>query len=122
MTIGEFEQKQLGAKTTNEQLSLIKALTAAFSLTEISVHHETLPPGTKTSPAHYYAKKDELIFVLKGNPSVMINGEIVRLKPGEIFGSPSGTGIAYVIANESSSPAFFLAVGSNPIEEEAVYA
>ncbi|WP_052166440.1 cupin domain-containing protein [Methylobacter tundripaludum] len=60
----EFEERQLVAKTTNEQLSLVKALTTAFSLKGLSVHHETLLPRTKNSSAHYYTKKDELIFVL----------------------------------------------------------
>jgi uncharacterized cupin superfamily protein len=122
MTIGEFEQRQLSAKDTNEQLTLIKALAAAFSLTGIPVHHETLPSGTKSSPAHHYAKKGEMIFVLKGSPSVRMNGEIAKLNPGEVFGFPVGEEVSFVIVNESDVPAHFLSIRSNPNENEAIYA
>ncbi|MGZ5027791.1 MAG: cupin domain-containing protein [Methylobacter sp.] len=118
----EQEQRQHLPKSTTEQLSLVKALTTAFSLKGLSVRHETLLPGTRACSRHYYAKKDELVFVLKGNPSVRINGEIVRLKPGEVFSSPAEAGGPYVVVNESEAPAFFLSIGSNPGEDEAIYA
>ncbi|TRX01604.1 cupin domain-containing protein [Candidatus Methylobacter oryzae] len=117
-----FEQRQYLAKNTKEQLSLVKALTTAFSLKGLSVSHETLLPGTRACSRHYYAKKDELVFVLKGSPSVRINGEIIRLKPGEVFGSPTEAGIPYVVVNESNAPAFFLSIGSETNEDEAIYA
>lgn len=117
-----FEPRQYLAKNTKEQLSLVKELTTAFSLKGLSVSHETLLPGTRACSRHYYAKKDELVFVLKGHPSVRVDGEIVKLKPGEVFSSPAETGIPYVVVNESDAPAFFLSIGSNPSEDEAIYA
>lgn len=121
INFNELEKRQLMVKNSNEQLSLVNALTAAFSLKGLSVHHETLLPRTKTSSAHYYTKKDELIFVLKGSPSVRMNGEIVRLKPGDVFGFPTGAGTPHVIVNESDAPAFFLSIGSNPSEDDVIY-
>lgn len=122
INIEELETKQLFAKASGELLSQVKCLSAAFSLKGLIVHHETLLPGRKASSEHFHTKKEELIFILEGYPLIRLDGQSIRLRPGDVFGFPADLRVAHAIVNESNSPASFLSVGSAPVDDEVIYA
>ncbi|MEQ1600660.1 MAG: cupin domain-containing protein [Methylophilaceae bacterium] len=119
--INQLQSRQLLAKATGEPLSLVKSLSAAFALKNVQIHHETLLVGTKASSAHFHTQKEELIFVLTGNPSARINGEVLRLKPGDALGFAAGIGFAHYVFNDMDKPASYLSVGTNAEADEVIY-
>ena len=86
----------------------------AFGLTRIGIHHELLPPGTRTSLPHAESAEEEFAYVLEGTPDVWIDGELFRLAPGDGVGFPAGTGIAHSFLNNTDDPVRLIVVGETP--------
>ena len=82
-----------------------------FGLSRIGVHHEVLPPGTRTSWPHAERDEEELVFVLEGTPDVWIDGQLYPLKPGDGVGFPDLTGISHVFINNTDKPVRLIVTG-----------
>ncbi|CAN5404620.1 cupin domain-containing protein [soil metagenome] len=96
-------------------------LAAAFGLTRIGVHHETLPPGHRSCWPHAHEGDEELVFIIEGTPDVWIDGELFRLGPGDAVGYPQATGIAHVLINNTELPVRFIAVGDGGDRPDRVH-
>ena len=92
----------------------------AFGLTRIGIHHELLPPGTRTSLPHAESAEEEFVYVLEGTPDVWIDGELFRLAPGDGVGFPAGTGIAHSFLNNTDDPVRLIVVGETPKAENRI--
>jgi uncharacterized cupin superfamily protein len=82
-----------------------------FGLMRIGVHHERLPPGRRLCWPHAEADEEEFVFVIEGTPDVWLDGRLVRLKPGDGVGFPSGTGIAHTFLNNTDTDVRVMVVG-----------
>ncbi|MEM9194522.1 MAG: cupin domain-containing protein [Myxococcota bacterium] len=45
---------------------LTERLSEAGGLTQFGAYRQTLPPGVRSSERHWHDRKDEIVFVLKG--------------------------------------------------------
>jgi uncharacterized cupin superfamily protein len=107
---------------SDERWSIGSPFSKAFGLTRIGIHHELLPPGSRTSMPHAESAEEEFVYVIEGTPDVWIDGELFRLAPGDGVGFPAGTGIAHSVLNNTDEPVRLLVVGeANKPENRIVY-
>ncbi|MER3483421.1 MAG: hypothetical protein C4332_10025 [Meiothermus sp.] len=66
---------------------------------------------------HFHSVKEEIFYVLEGNPSLWLDGEWAELSPGDFVGFNRENGVAHMIVNCSKLPATILTVGSNLPED-----
>jgi uncharacterized cupin superfamily protein len=65
--------------------------------------------------------REEMIFVLEGNPIAHIGAESHHLKPGDFIGFPPGKENAHFVENPSGEPVKLLVIASNPPEDQVIY-
>ncbi len=95
----------------DESLSRGAPLGRALGLKRIGIHHETLPPGRRTSWPHAESAEEEFVYVLEGNPHAWIDGHLYELRPGDAVGFPAGTGVCHTFLNNSAVEVRLLVVG-----------
>lgn len=94
-----------------EGFSLGAPFARVLGLTRLGIHHELLPPGTRTSLPHAESAEEEFVYVIEGALDAWIDGELFRLAPGDGVAFPAGTGIAHSILNNTDEPVRLLVVG-----------
>ena len=107
------------ATDSNEPLSLYRSLSDHTGIKSLLVHHEVLEPGRSASAAHYHSRKEEIMLVLSGRPSVWIEGEVFELEPGDFVGFKAGDARAHRLINTSTEPVSFLTIGTH-LEDDVV--
>lgn len=98
---------------STELLSIGSPFGRVFGFERLGVHHELLPPGRRTSWPHAERTEEELVYVIEGTPDAWIDGNLVRLKPGDAVGFKPGTGIAHTILNNTDADVRLLVVGEH---------
>lgn len=118
--ISTLEHRELIAKGSGEKLSLSAVLSSIDNFKDIFVTHEILLPGRKDSSPHYHYKKEEMIFVLYGSPTLYIGDKKVELNVGDFIGiAPSQE--PHYLENATNSEARFLKICSNPKDDKVNY-
>jgi uncharacterized cupin superfamily protein len=105
----------------DEPMSIGTPLSRPLGLTRMGIHHERLPPGSRTSWPHAESLEEELAYVLEGTPDVWIDGEVHRLRPGDAIAFVPGTGIAHTFINDTVEDAVLLVVGEKLAENRIHY-
>jgi uncharacterized cupin superfamily protein len=101
--------------------SLSAVLSDHFALKDLFVHHEIIPPGRQSSGTHFHSRREEVMFVVRGNVIARCDGRDVALEPGDIVAFGTGRQGAHHLRNESDSDAHVLVVASNPDGDEVSY-
>ena len=83
----------------------------------LSVIQERMPPAT-SEVRHYHAKARQFFFVLSGQLSIVLQGEIHRLGVEE--GLEIAPGMPHRVFNDSAAEARFLVVSSPPAQGDRV--
>lgn len=104
-----------------ERMSEGTPLSRPLGLTRMGIHHERLPPGSRTSWPHAEEKEEEFCFVLEGTPDVWIDGELHRLRPGDAVAFVPGTGIAHTLINNTEEDVRILVVGERLADSRIFY-
>lgn len=92
-----------------------------FGLKNFGVNLVELEPGSCSSQRHWHTREDELIFVVSGEVTlVMDEGEQV-LTPGMVAGFAAGSANGHQLINKSDSIASFLEIGDRVAEDEVYY-
>jgi uncharacterized cupin superfamily protein len=92
-----------------------------FRLTNFGVNLTQLSPGAISALAHSHSKQDEFIFILQGNPTLILGEEEFMLKPGDCHGLKAGTGIAHQLINRSGENVTYLEIGDRTEGDEVGY-
>lgn len=92
-----------------------------FGLTNFGVNLTHLLPGAISALAHSHSKQDEFIFILEGNPTLIVGEEEFVLNPGDCYGFKAGTGIAHQLANRSPASVKYLEIGDRTAGDEVEY-
>lgn len=82
-----------------------------FGLTNFGVNLTQLAPNAISALAHCHSKQEEFIFVLEGNPTLVLGDEAFVLKPGDCYGFKADTGIAHQLINRSDETVIYLEIG-----------
>lgn len=119
--INELERRELSSKSTGEKFSLSVILTSIYNFEKIFISSEIIPPGRKSSSPHFHSTKEELAYVIKGNPTVYIGENSYQLKPGEFVGFPVDLHEKHYFENLTNQECHILLISSNPVNEEINY-
>jgi uncharacterized cupin superfamily protein len=92
-----------------------------FGLNNFGVNLTYLAPGAISALAHHHSKQDEFIFILEGNPTLILGQEEFRLNPGDCYGFKAGTNIAHQLVNRSEDNVTYLEIGDRTIGDEVEY-
>ncbi len=121
VTIGHLAERDLGGAFG------IQA-SRAGGATQVMVNRDRLPPGAKTSPLHWHTHDEELVFVLRGTPTLrQLRGgegapvpdwesgteERVGLQVGDVVAFGPHRPVAHQLLNESDEDVVLLVVGTN---------
>lgn len=105
-----------------ETFGLGARLTDALGLKALGIWHDILLPGTRSSWPHAHTHEEEFIFILEGNPSLWLNGEIREMKPGDSAGFKPGTNEAHCLINDTTAPVVNLIFGeTRDFENEKIH-
>ena len=119
--VSETEKSVSRRTSTGEELGILANISGAVNLKNLTLHQEILKPGRRSSPAHYHSIKEEIVYVVSGNPSVSINGKQKRLKAGEFVGFSASVRFYHMITNDSDSDAVLLVISSDHEEDIVSY-
>jgi uncharacterized cupin superfamily protein len=98
-------------QNSDESLSAGRRIGEAAGLLRIGLHLDRVPPGRRTSWPHAEEKEEEFVFVLEGEIDAWIDGEVHRLRAGDLAAFPAGTGIAHTFINNGAADALLLVGG-----------
>lgn len=110
--IGPFTQRVAGRRR--------KALGDFFGLGNFGVNLCYLEPGSESSLLHTHSKQDELVYVLEGEPLLVMASSELKLKPGMCAGFPA-SGEAHHLVNNTSEVVVLLEIGDRPSDDEVTY-
>ncbi len=86
-------------------------LNKKLNLKMIGIHHEIMSPGKRSSWPHAESLEEEFCFVLRGNPTIWINGYLFAAKPGDLVFFEPRTNLAHTVLNETSEDVEYLGFG-----------
>jgi len=93
-----------------------------FGLHDFGVNYMTLAPGAWSSQRHWHSHEDELVFVLKGHPTLVTDAGETRLEPGMCAGFPAGEVNGHHLVNNTETPVVYLEIGSRKADDGGYYA
>ena len=82
-------------------------------LKALGIWYERLPPGKRSAFPHAHTHEEEFIFVVKGNPTIWLDGFSRQVEPGYFAAFPSNTGIAHVVINDTDEEVIYICVGES---------
>ena len=92
-----------------------------FGLRNFGVNLTELAPGAVSALKHHHSRQDEFIYVLSGQPTLVLGEHEHLLSPGDCYGFPAGAGIAAQLVNRTDAPAAFLEIGDRTPGDQVVY-
>ena len=78
-----------------------------------------LAPGQAAFPLHFHLANEEMLFVLRGSPSLRAMDRERTLEPGEVVAFPAGERGAHQVVNRSPEPVRIL-IASQMVAPEVV--
>jgi len=92
-----------------------------FGLTHFGVNLTELAPGAISALLHHHSKQDELIYILQGTPTLLLDHKEYRLGPGDCMGLKAGAGIAHQLVNRSNETVIYIEIGDRTAGDEVEY-
>ena|SRR5215216_2307977 len=91
-----------------------------FGLKNFGVNLTRLMPGNQSALLHRHSKKDEFVYVLEGEPTLITDqGECTR-SPGMCAGFPA-QGVAHQLVNRTDRDVVYLEIGDRTAGDEGTY-
>ncbi len=91
-----------------------------FGLNKFGVNLTELAPQAESSVLHKHSKQEEFIFILSGDPILVLDAEKIQLHAGECFGfKPDGP--AHKLINETNEIVTYIEIGDRPIDDLVTY-
>lgn len=92
-----------------------------FGLTQFGVNLTQLEPGAISALAHHHSHQEEFIFILTGQPTLVLDQTEFLLNPGDCYGFPAGVGVAHQLVNRSQEIVTYLEIGDRVIGDRVDY-
>ncbi len=107
---------------SDEPMGPARAIGRAAGLLKIGLHVQRVPPGHRISWPHAESLEEEFVYVLDGEIDAWIDGELHRMRAGDLAAFPSATGICHTFLNNGANEARLLVGGeSNKPDNRIVY-
>lgn len=104
-------RKSFSYKNSTETFSQSVRFNAHLGLRAVGIHHEILPPGKRSSWPHAESHEEEFCFVIRGRPTVWINGHRLPAKPGDLAFFEPQTNLAHTVINDTEEDVEYLGFG-----------
>ena len=92
-----------------------------FGLANFGVNLTRLSPRAVSALRHAHTRQDELVYVLRGHPTLYTDEGATRLGPGMCAGFKAGTGNAHHLVNETDQEVVYLEIGDRAAGDEGSY-
>ena len=92
-----------------------------FGLTNFGINLTELEPGAVSALFHHHTKQDEFVYVVSGNPTLVLGDKEFALKAGDCCGFKAGTGVGHQLANRSQEKVLYLEIGDRTAGDYAEY-
>jgi uncharacterized cupin superfamily protein len=92
-----------------------------FGLKNFGVNLTQLLPGAVSALMHCHSRQDEFVYVLEGECIARLGDAEYRLRPGDCFGFPAGTGLAHQLVNRGDATVSYLEIGDRTPNESVEY-
>jgi uncharacterized cupin superfamily protein len=119
--VNDLDARELSYDGLSERFGERASISRPLGLTRLGVHRDRLAPGERSSLPHAERTEEEMVVVIAGYPSAWIQGELYRLRPGDVVVFEPGTGIAHTIVNDSAAPVDLLVVGERREDNQWMY-
>jgi uncharacterized cupin superfamily protein len=90
-------------------------------LTQFGAFLQVIPPGSRSSAAHWHSAEDEMIYVLDGTLTLVEGGAETLLRPGDAAVFKAGVPVGHFLENRSERPARCLVVGTRAPVDRITY-
>jgi uncharacterized cupin superfamily protein len=92
-----------------------------FGLTNFGVNLTTLAPGAASALRHAHSRQDELVYILRGRPTLHTDEGLTELGPGMCAGFRAGTGNGHRLVNRTDEDVVYLEIGDRTSGDEGSY-
>ena len=106
---------------SDEDMAPARAIGRAAGMMQIGIHLTRVPPGRHTSYPHAESAEEEFVYVIEGEIDAWIDGELHRMKAGDLAAFPSGTGICHTFINDGDRDALLLSGGEADKAGDRIY-
>ncbi|WP_052610289.1 cupin domain-containing protein [Bacteriovorax sp. BSW11_IV] len=106
---------------SDESFTLLSSVGVELGLVKIGIHREILMPNKRSSWPHAHKVEEELVYILKGEPDIWINGKIYGAKAGDFIFFPPGTNIAHSILNNTDENVEMMVLGEQGDHGDLIY-
>jgi uncharacterized cupin superfamily protein len=97
------------------------ALGDVVGLTQFGVNLTRLRPGAASALRHWHEAEDEFVYALEGEITLIEDGGMTVLQPGDAAGFKAGVANGHHLVNRSQRDAVYLEVGTRAKRERAHY-
>jgi uncharacterized cupin superfamily protein len=91
-----------------------------FGLSNFGVNLTRLAPGAQSALKHRHSRQDEFVFILEGEPTLLLDDEETILRPGMCAGFPAG-GAAHSLINRTDRDVVYIEIGDRSAGDAASY-
>jgi uncharacterized cupin superfamily protein len=106
---------------SDEAMGPSRAIGRAAGLRKIGLHMQRVPPGTRISWPHAEEKEEEFVLVIEGEVDAWVDGELHRMRAGDLAAFPAGTGICHTFLNNGEREAVLLVGGEANQADNRIY-
>ena len=106
---------------SDETFSGGRPIGKAAGLLRIGLHLERLPPGHRLSLPHAEEKEEEFVYVIAGEVDAWIDGQLHRMRAGDLAAFPAGTGICHTFINNGDREAVLLGGGERTKSDNRIF-
>ena len=117
----QYKHELLKSSKTKEKYSFSADLSNVIGSNDFFVHHEILPPASKSSAPHFHMETDEIIYILKGNLVAYEGLEEIELGPGDCICFSAKSAQLHFLLNKTESDAEMLVVSKKLKSPDVIY-
>ncbi|MFO1126131.1 MAG: cupin domain-containing protein [Methylocystis sp.] len=97
-----------------------RALGDVFGLKNFGVNLTRLAPGAQSALKHRHSRQDEFVFILEGEPTLLLDADEITLRAGMCAGFPA-EGSAHCLINRTDRDVVYLEIGDRSAGDAASY-
>lgn len=99
---------------STEPMGPVRRLGKEAGLQRIGVNVQRLPPGSRSSWPHAEENEEEFVYVIEGEVDAWIDGNVHRVRAGDLAAFPAGTGVSHCFINNTDREVVLLVGGEAP--------
>lgn len=117
----DVPEKTFHYPDSDEEIAPKRSIGRTAGLLRIGIHLQRVPPGSRTSFPHAESAEEEFVYVIEGEIDAWVDGQLHRMKAGDLAAFPSGTGIAHTFINDGERDALLLVGGEADKAEGRIF-